>query len=84
MAARVVLAPWPVNTLALIRDCFSRDRVAGRGEWFFAWRGTGSKEIGPGAVAEWSRSRDAEASGLCVLEVDEDADGTALFVARRF
>jgi len=46
------VAVWDLNTLALIRSCFSCDWVADRGEWFFAWHGTGPRDLGPGSVAE--------------------------------
>jgi SAM-dependent methyltransferase len=46
------LAVWDVNTLELIRTCFSCDWVADRGEWFLAWHGTGSRDLGLGGVAE--------------------------------
>ena len=46
------LAIWDVNTLGLIRSCFSSDWVADRGEWFLAWHGSASPEVGPGGVVE--------------------------------
>lgn len=46
------LAIWDAQTLALTRSCFAGDWVADRGEWFIAWHGTASPEIGPGAVVE--------------------------------
>jgi SAM-dependent methyltransferase len=45
------LAVWDVNTLALIRPCFSCDWVADRGEWFLAWHGMGPRDLGPGGIA---------------------------------
>jgi SAM-dependent methyltransferase len=62
------IAIWDVNTLATVRSSYSSDWVADRGEWFLAWHGSGSPEVGPGAVVEarvdafrhrggtWSRS----------------------------
>ncbi|WP_053226463.1 class I SAM-dependent DNA methyltransferase [Solirubrobacter soli] len=62
------IAVWDVNTLATVRSSFSRDWIADRGEWVLAWHGTGSPDVGPGAVVEaridafrhrgavWSRS----------------------------
>jgi SAM-dependent methyltransferase len=62
------IAIWDINTLATVRSSFSSDWVADRGEWFLAWHGTGSADVGPGAVVEarldafrhrggtWSRS----------------------------
>jgi SAM-dependent methyltransferase len=46
------LAIWDVNTLALVRACFSCDWVADRGEWFIAWHGSASPEVGAGGVVE--------------------------------
>jgi hypothetical protein len=46
------LALWDLNTLALIRACFSCDWVADRGEWFLAWHGTGPHDLGAGGIAE--------------------------------
>jgi SAM-dependent methyltransferase len=46
------LAVWDINTLALIRPCFSCDWVADRGEWFLTWHGTGPRDLGPGGIAE--------------------------------
>jgi SAM-dependent methyltransferase len=46
------LAVWDAHTLALTRSCFTGDWIADRGEWFIAWHGTASPEIGPGAVVE--------------------------------
>ncbi|WP_053226284.1 class I SAM-dependent DNA methyltransferase [Solirubrobacter soli] len=46
------LAIFDAHTLALTRSCFAGDWVADRGEWFIAWHGTASPEIGPGAVVE--------------------------------
>jgi SAM-dependent methyltransferase len=46
------LAVWDTHTLALTRSCFAADWIADRGEWFIAWHGTASPEIGPGAVVE--------------------------------
>jgi SAM-dependent methyltransferase len=62
------LAVWDLNTLATVRSSFSRDWIADRGAWVLAWHGTGSPDVGPGAVVEarldafrhrgtvWSRS----------------------------
>jgi SAM-dependent methyltransferase len=46
------IAVWDVNTLAMMRSTFSSDWIADRGEWFVAWRGTGTPDVGPGAVVE--------------------------------
>jgi SAM-dependent methyltransferase len=62
------IAVWDVNTLGMMRSSFSSDWVADRGEWFLSWRGSGSADVGVGAVVEarvdafqrsrgsWSRS----------------------------
>jgi SAM-dependent methyltransferase len=46
------VAIWDVDTLARVRSSFSSDWIADRGEWFVAWHGTGSADVGPGAVVE--------------------------------
>jgi SAM-dependent methyltransferase len=46
------IAVWDVTTLGTVRRSFSSDWIADRGGWFLAWHGTGSSEVGPGAVVE--------------------------------
>ena len=46
------VALWDLNTLGLIRSSFACDWVADRGEWFLAWHGSASSEIGAGGVVE--------------------------------
>lgn len=46
------VAIWDVNTARMMRESFSSDWAADRGEWFLTWRGTAGANVGPGAVVE--------------------------------